>query len=79
MADDPHRQGPAGTGGAPRPPRAPAKEYLVHLRIPDTNPPAINRLRGVLKTALRAFGARCVSVREAPEGEGRTDADVAKG
>ncbi|HKI30280.1 MAG TPA: hypothetical protein VKA46_00210 [Gemmataceae bacterium] len=47
-------------------PRHPGGErYLLELRaLPDDDAPAVVRLRQVLKSLLRAYGFRAVSVRD---------------
>jgi hypothetical protein len=42
--------------------------FVLTLRSEASSIPAGRRLAGLLKVALRAFGFRCVEVREAPAG-----------
>ena len=39
-------------------------EYRLKLRAMPDDVPAVIRLRGLLKVALRSFGMRCVEVKE---------------
>ena len=46
------------------------KQYVIVLKATPHPSPAIVRLRRLLKTALRAYGLKCVECRETPEGQG---------
>src|SRR5690606_38213165 len=69
---------PAGTKQETEPMKPP--EFLIELRgEPGWNVPTEARLKRFLKQAIRSFGLRCVSIREAggaidPQPEGGTAA-----
>jgi hypothetical protein len=44
--------------------------YRLTVTMMPGSVPAINRLRSALKTLLRAFGVRCISIEELPQKKG---------
>jgi hypothetical protein len=51
--------------------------FTLELRAEGDGPPAVIRLRRLLKASLRNFGLRCVDVRAAGGGDGTVAADDA--
>lgn len=53
--------------------------YILELRAEGPGPEGIIRLRRLLKCALRAFGLRCVDVRELPDNHREQQAPIGAG
>jgi len=50
----------------PRPTSEGVTRFVLTIESADTSRPVISRLRGLLKTTLRAWGFRCISVEGRP-------------